>query len=50
MKASALVFKLQELIQNHGDLRVVDDEDTEVDVEFSPADQLNMLEPAFIVE
>jgi hypothetical protein len=40
MKASMLITELQNLMQQHGDLEVVDEADNSVDVEFNndPAD------------
>jgi hypothetical protein len=34
MQASELILKLRQLIEDHGDLEVVNDEDEEMDIEF----------------
>lgn len=49
MKASELIKRIQELIDTHGDLSVVNSSDYEVDIDFSEA-LLEGQEDAFLVE
>lgn len=51
MKASEFIKELQGLIEVHGDLEVVDDQNCSVDVSYDvPPDDERGLEPAFLVE
>jgi hypothetical protein len=45
LRASELVDKLQDLIREHGDLEVVNDQDEEVDVEFNQ----DSADPVFVI-